>query len=123
MVYVGTDAGTGRHLFRCPPEGCALKKRSNGAMRYCDPREPFWVDPTDNLRAVGVVARASAEWKRLYSRRPIIERAFRSLKHSRLLNRQTHLNMSTLTYSGDDAGPRPGGRRMERIRHMNIGVR
>ena len=122
MVYVGTDAGTGRHLFRCPPEGCALKKRSNGAMRYCDPREPFWVDPTDNLRAVGVVARASAEWKRLYSRRPIIERAFRSLKRSRLLNRQTHVNMSTLTYLATMLARVQAGD-IGRIRHMNVGVR
>ena len=36
MDYVVTDPKTGHHLFRCPPAGCRLKKRSSGAVRYCN---------------------------------------------------------------------------------------
>ena len=76
------------------------------AKRYCDASD-FWLDPQDNLRAVGVVARASPEWKQRYARRQSIERMFGSMKRSRLLNRhqfmkrrklETHINLSVLTY-------------------------
>ena len=36
MVYLGTDPKSGHHLFRCPPAGCRLKKRSSGMIRYCN---------------------------------------------------------------------------------------
>lgn len=127
MEYLLTKRGM--HKFRCPPGGCALKARSSGAVRYCD-TAALWVDPSDNYRALGVVARASPEWKRLYARRQVIERMFGSLKRSRLLDRhqyvrrdkvELHLGLSVLTYlatmltrlDAGDAG---------RLRHMRIGL-
>ena len=62
---------------------------------------------------------------------PSIERAFRSLKHSRLLNQhqylkrekiEMHVNMSALTYLATMLARVQAGD-MERIRHMNVGVR
>ena len=128
MDYIRT-ASNGHHLFRCPPGGCALKARSNGAMRYCDIPD-YWQDPQDNLRAVGVVARASPEWKELYNRRQVIERMFGSLKRSRLLNRhqylarrkvEVHITMSVLTYLATMLVRVLAGD-MDRIRRMRIGV-
>ena len=129
MEYLRT-APDGKHLFRCPPDGCALKARSSGAVRYCDTTE-LWVDPADNYRALGVVFRDSAEWKRLYARRQVIERMFGSLKRSRLLDQfqflrrnkiELHLGLSVLTYATTmltrlDAGDG------ERLRHMRVGLR
>ena len=129
MEYLLTDSKTGLHKFRCPPEGCALKERSSGAVRYCD-TAALWVDPSDNYRALGVVARASPEWQKLYARRQVIERMFGSLKRSRMLDRhqyvrrdkvELHLGLSVLTYlatmlarlDAGDAG---------RLRHMRIKV-
>lgn len=69
--------------------------------------DEVWEDPTENLRALSAVARASDEWKVLYGKRPIIERSFRSLKHSRLPDRyyclesskvERHIGLSILTY-------------------------
>ena len=63
--------------------------------------------PKENPRALSAVARASDEWKTLYRMRPIIERSFRSLKHSRLPDRyyclesgkvERHIGLSILTY-------------------------
>lgn len=122
MDYIRTEAGN--HLFRCPPEGCTLK-----AKRYCD-NSDFWVDPQDNLRAVGVVARASPEWKKLYAHRQSIERMFGSMKRSRLLNRhqymarrkiETHINLSVLTYLATMLARVLAGD-LDRIRRMRIGV-
>lgn len=129
MDYIRTDPETGHHLFRCPPAGCALKAKSTGAMRYCDIPD-YWLDPQDNLRAVGVVARASPEWKKLYSRRQVIERMFGSMKRSRLLNRhqymarcklETHVTMSVLTYLATMLARVLAGD-VDRIRRMRIGV-
>ena len=97
MEFVRTDAESGFHLFRCPPEGCELKKRDigrGGAILHCD--SEVWVNPMDNPRAIGVVARASREWKRQYDKRMSIERIFRSLKHSRLLESHRFLNMAKI---------------------------
>ena len=81
MEYVRTSPETGHHLFRCPPGGCALRAKSNGAIQYCD--SGVWENPADNLRVIGVLPRSSRLWKRLYRQRMSIERVFRSLKHSR----------------------------------------
>ena len=104
MDYIRTDRETGQHLFRCPPEGCHLKDKLAG-WRHCDTE--VWEDPADNLRVVGILPRASAEWKREYAKRMSIERIFRSAKHSRLLDQhryrglrkiRLHATLSLLTY-------------------------
>ncbi len=129
MEYVETDPATGRHRFRCPASGCKLKARSSGAVRYYD-TTALWIDPSQNPRAIGVVARSTKEWKRLYSSRMVIEREFSSLKRSRILDRhqyvqqtkiELHLGLAVLTYlstmltrvDADDA---------KNIRHMRIRV-
>ena len=97
MEYVCTDPESGFHLFRCPAEGCELKKRDigrGGSILHCD--SEVWVDPMDNPRAIGIVARSSQEWKRQYDKRMSIERIFRSLKHSRLLESHRFLNMAKI---------------------------
>ena len=129
MEYVGTDPETGRHEFRCPPDGCAMKAKSNGSMRFCD-AAALRIHPEESLRALGVVARAGPQWRELYRGRQVIERGFGSLKRSRLLNKhqyirsdkiEFHVGMSILTYAitllthiqaGDP----------EKMRHMRIRV-
>ena len=96
MQYVGTDPETGRHLYRCSQKGCSLKKRSSGAVRYCDTTD-HWEDPQRNLRVTSVVARASRQWKELYKLRTGIERYFESGKRSRLLNWSLYLSMAKVT--------------------------
>ena len=127
MEYVLTDPNTGYHQFRCPPDGCELKKRSRGVFRYCDTVE-HWEDPKNNLRAIGVVARASPEWADLYARRPVIERHFRSAKHSRLMNQhqyrgmrkvEMHVKMSVLTYVMTMLG-RMEADGFKALRHMRV---
>ena len=107
MEYVLTDPKTGKHLYRCPAEGCVLKNRSSGAVRYCDITD-HWEDPKNNPRVISVVARASELWKELYNLRTVIERWFSSAKRSRLLNGSLYLTgdkvatncaMSVLTYT------------------------
>ena len=93
MEYVKTDPDTGKHLYRCPAEGCILKRRSSGAVRYCDTTD-HWEDPKDNPRVIGVVARVSQLWKDLYRLRTAIERYFSSGKRSRLLNGSKYLTMN-----------------------------
>ena len=34
-LFVRTDPETGRHLYRCPPDGCSLRPRNRWAARYC----------------------------------------------------------------------------------------
>ncbi len=98
-------------------------------MKYCD-WLPHWEDPRDNLRVLGVVARAGPEWTALYNRRQIIERMFGSMKRSRLLNRhqyfrrdklEVHVALSTLAYQATMlARVRAGD--VDRIRRMRVGV-
>ena len=93
MQYAGTDRERG-HRFRCPPEGCRLKNKVI-TTRYCDIE--YYERPeqgdTELLRKVGrVVPRAGRLWRRLYRRRPIIERLFNSMKASRLLNSHRYRN-------------------------------
>lgn len=130
MEFVRTDPKTDKHLFRCPPEGCVLKERSTGAMRYCDTRELHAVDWRDSPRAVGVVARSSPEWQQLYSQRQTVERLFHSLKHSRLLDRslyvesrkiELHVLMSVASYLITTLQRIEVGD-MRKLRHMRIGV-
>ena len=84
MEYLRTDKETGKHLYRCPVSACARKGKIKGWSTCMD---EVWEDPKENPRVISAVARASDEWKALYRMRPIIERSFRSLKHSRLLDR------------------------------------
>ena len=95
MEYARTDPETGHHLFRCPPEGCPLKAKSNGAWRHCD--SEVWEDPQDNLRVIGLLPRSSKLWKKLYQQRMSIERIFRSLKHSRGLEGHTARGLRKIT--------------------------
>ena len=105
MEYVETDLDQG-HLFRCPPEGCHLKNQIFFSL-YC--QDTCYEDPDDAdlLRRVGRVARASQEFKDLYSHRQTIERFFGSAKQSRLLAEHRyrslikislHVALSILTY-------------------------
>ena len=93
MEYVRTDAKKG-HLFRCRKRGCRLKNRT-GMTRYCDIEyhEPL---EGDALRKVGRLVRTTKRWKRRYKQRTTVERAFRSLKHSRLLNQHRFLGLTKM---------------------------
>ena len=104
MEYIRADKKTGKHLYRCPASACARKGKIKGWSTCMD---EVWEDPKENLRVVSAVGRASDERKALYGMRPIIDRSFRSLKHSRLLNRyyylesakvERHIGLSILTY-------------------------
>ena len=128
MQYVGTDRRTGHHLFRCNPEGCEMKAHSTSSLLFCN--TTYWQDPMSNPRVLGIVSRASSEWKRLYSRRQSVERLFGSLKQSRLLNRhqylgrakvETHAIMSMLTYAATTLVRAKSGD-LNRLRHMRLGV-
>ena len=95
MEYVRTSRETGHHLFRCPPGGCALRAKSNGAIQYCD--SEVWENPADNLRVIGTLPRSGKLWKKLYAQRMSIERVFRSLKHSRGLEGHCMRGMRKIT--------------------------
>lgn len=105
MDYIRTDPENGHHLFRCPAGGCELKGPSV-LQRHCE--YEVWESPTEQPRIVGALPRASPLWKSLYKKRMGIERIFRSLKHSRNLDRHCfrglrkntlHATLSILTYS------------------------
>ena len=91
MEYVRTDSKTGAHLFRCRGEGCPLITLGTKGTTHCD--SEVWERPEDNLRVLGPLPRFTAAWKRLYSQRMSIERIFRSLKHSRGLERHCVMGM------------------------------
>ena len=104
MDYVHTDPKRG-HLFRCRQKGCRLKDQI-GLTTYCD-IEYYEVLEGDALRKVGRLVRSTRLWKKIYKLRSTIERLFRSVKHSRLLNKhqyrglakvQLHASLSLLTY-------------------------
>lgn len=73
-------------------------------------------EDTDKINLVlGIVARASPQWKALYKHHPIIERMFGSMKRMRLLDKfqylrqhkiKTHLSLVFVgnDVPGDDAG-------------------
>ena len=83
MVYVKTDPDTGEHLYRCRGEGCHLLTEGTKATTHCDTEE--WYSPEANPRVLGPLPRESEEWKALYKKRMSIERIFKNLKQSRLL--------------------------------------
>ena len=116
------------HLFSCPFMGCGLKERSNGAKAYC--QFQFRVKVTnENVRAVGgLVARASAGYRRKYNKRPSIERVFSAAKETRLLDTHRyikpskillHVGLSILTYLAAMLMHARNGR-IEDIRKMAI---
>ena len=127
MEFLGTDPTTGHHLFQCPPAGCALKARSSGAMLHCNV-SVMPEDPMNNLRVLGIVARASPQWDQIYARRQVIERMFGSMKRMRLLDKhlylerrkiETHIGLSVLTYLATMMARVKAGN-MARLRHMRI---
>ena len=102
MEYVRSDPEKG-HLYRCA--GCHLKDSRAGMTIHC--KDEVWEDPTRNLHLFGVIRRGSPEWKALYAKRQAIERAFKSMKESRRLERHCvrglrqitlHSMMSVLTF-------------------------
>ena len=128
MEYVRTDPATGHHLLRCRSEGCHLKDKGNGAMRHCD--SEVWERPADNLRVIGVIPRSGKLWKHLYKKRMSIERIFRSLKHSRGLEKHCargmkkillQATMSVLTFQAT-ALARVKAQDSDRMRQMAVKV-
>ncbi|MYC32664.1 MAG: transposase [Chloroflexi bacterium] len=128
MEYVETDPSLG-HLFRCPPEGCHLKGQLAFSL-YCQDSYENPDDPNDHdlLRRVGRVARASKEFKDLYSNRQTIERLFGSAKQSRLLAThryyrlfkvRLHVALSIMTYLLTMLNRVMVGR-MDQLRRMRI---
>ena len=126
MRYIRTDPESGHHLFRCPLGGCELKD-SSILQRHCE--YEVWEDPEIQPRLVGTLPRASPLWKALYKKRMGIERIFRSLKHSRLLEQHCfrgmrknllHATLSLLTYSATAlARLEAGDRRRMRVMRVN----
>ena len=105
MEYQGTLAEKG-HLYRCQAGGCHLNQRKG--VVYC--QDWYWVDwrTEPNKRLHGPVRRGTAEWEALYSLRQSVERAFKSMKESRRLERHyvrglakvsLHASMSVLAYT------------------------
>ena len=94
MDYTGTGED-GSHRFRCPEAGCHLKNRMDWS-RYCD--FDFAEKPEGKrLRIMGIVHRASPEWKHLFRMRPAVERWFSSAKHSRLLDQHQYLGLERVS--------------------------
>jgi hypothetical protein len=79
MEYVGSDAKG--HVYQCVAEKCPLRDRE-GTL-YCE--YVITVRPEDDLRKIGPVARVSAQWKELFSRRSAVERVNSRLKETRRL--------------------------------------
>lgn len=94
MDYVETDQD-GRHLFRCPAEGCHLKD-SVQFTRHCD-YQHYEKPEGKLLRIVGLLPRCSEEWQSEYKKRPGIERCFSSVKHSRMLDKHRYLNIQKVS--------------------------
>lgn len=126
MEYVRTDKG--KHLFRCPQQGCRLKNRV-GLTRYCDIEHHETLEG-DALRKVGRLPRSTRRWKRRYKQRNTVERAFRSLKHSRLLNQhqfqgmakvRLHATLALLTYCATMLARVQAGQ-LDKMRKMRVKV-
>ena len=125
MEFLETNSD-GKHRFRCPEEGCHLKGRTDWS-RYCDFEYSEKSEGT-RLRIMGIIHRASEEWKDLFKKRTTIERYFSSAKHSRLLDRHQvlgqervslHARMSMLGYLLTAWGRLRAGD-YEYMRHMHI---
>ena len=94
MDYLGTEED-GSHRFRCPEGGCHLKDKMDWS-RYCD--FDFAEKPKGKLlRIMGIIHRASPEWKRLFKLRPTVERWFSSAKRSRLLDQHQYLGQDRVS--------------------------
>ena len=79
---------------------------------------------------VGRLVRTTRRWKRLYKRRTTVERAFRSLKHSRLLNQhqfrgmvkvRLHASLALLTYCATMLARVQAGQ-LDEMRQMRVRV-
>jgi IS5 family transposase len=79
MEYIGSDEPG--HVYRCVAEKCHLQ--GGEGVRYCE--YGIRVQPEDDLRKVGPVARISPQWKELFSRRSAVERVNSRLKETRRL--------------------------------------
>lgn len=84
MEHVTTNPKLG-HLYRCPPEGCALKGSMKTGIRHCD--HQHWEHPSKDLRFFSWIPRHSDTWKNLYTKRQAIERFFKGAKESRRLEK------------------------------------
>ena len=116
----------GKHRFRCPEGGCHLKDGTDWS-RYCDFDYSEKPEGT-RLRIMGIIRRASDEWKQMFKRGPSIERYFSSDKHSRSLDKHQfmgqekmslHGRMSTLSYLLTAWGRLMAGDCAD-MRHMHI---
>ena len=104
MDYIGTDK-EGNHYFRCPGEGCWLKRKVDWS-RYCNSGHSE--KPEGKLlRIMGIIPRFTKLWRKIYNKRGAIERWFSSGKRSRLLDKHQllwigkitlHVNMSMLAW-------------------------
>ena len=92
FVETGED---GAHRFRCPPEGCHLKDRTDWS-RYCDFDYSEKPEGT-RLRIMGTVHRASGEWQEIFKKRTSIERYFSSGKQSRLLDKHQYIGLQRVS--------------------------
>jgi IS5 family transposase len=79
MEYVGSNAQG--HIYRCVAAKCHLQGEEG--TPYCE--YVITVQPGDDLRKIGPVARVSAQWKKLFSRRSAVERVNSWLKGTRRL--------------------------------------
>ena len=129
MVYVLTDPDSGKHLYRCPSNGCdKFRSGKHNIFVRCD--SSHWEEPNDDLRVIGVVARQPEQWKELYRKRQGVERFFGTAKRSRLLDRhqylsmkkvRSHIALSVLTYASTMLARTLVGD-AEHMRHMRIRV-
>ncbi len=103
MKYVKTDPERGV-LYRCV--GCHLKGSMRGGVTHCDTK--VWEKPEPFTWPSNEIRRGSPQWRALYAKRQSVERAFKSMKESRRLERHCvrglrqvalHALMSVLTYS------------------------
>ncbi len=126
MEYVRTDREG--HLFRCRQRGCRLKNKV-GLTRYCDIEYHETLEG-DALRKVGRLPRTTRRWKRRYKQRTTVERAFRSLKHSRLLDQhqfqglakvRLHASLALLTYCATMLARVQAGQ-LDKMRRMRVRV-
>jgi hypothetical protein len=81
MEYLGSDDKG--HTYKCIPEKCHLNRGEDAP--YCN--YVITVKPEDDLRKIGLVARTSPEWKKLFSKRTSVERVNSRLKETRRLRK------------------------------------
>ena len=115
---------------------CSGARRADVNSRTGAPRPSgtaktgVWEDPMNDLRVLGVVARASEEWKEHYAKRQSVERLFGSLKRSRNLEvhfsrnisrMRLHVTLSLVAYQAT-ALARAKEDALENLRQMRVGV-